>query len=168
MLVGSITICKGGAKPKDIINHIRHNGINKIPHEQYKFIETITICCGTNSIGNPHIDMESIKSDYDMLLRELINLFPNARIALFNIPPRSYSTPVVVSRIFEFNNFLFHISQSCYPNINFINLFREFILPNGYINKRFYSWDLLHFSMQGYDMVMSRISQFQRYGEYFS
>ena len=167
-LANSITICKGGAKPKDIIKHIRQHGIKLISYEQYQFIETVTICCGTNSIGNPRINMESIKSDYDMLLREIISLFPNARIALFNIPPRSYSSPIVVNRIFEFNNFLFHISQSCYPNISFINLFREFILPNGYINKRFYSWDLLHFSLQGYDIVMGRISEFQRYGEYFS
>ena len=164
-LPDSITVCKGGAKPKDIINHIRLNRL-KLPCNQS--IETVTICCGTNSIGNPHIDMESIKSDYDMLIREIISLYPNAHIALFNIPPRSYSSPIVVSRIFEFNNFLFYISQSCYPNISFINLFREFLLPNGYMNKRFYSWDLLHFSLQGYDIVTRRISEFQRYGEYFS
>ena len=164
-LPNSITICKGGAKPRDLIAHIRREGITC---QHYQFIETITICCGTNSVGNPYIDMESIKSDYDMLLREIIGLFPNARIALFNIPPRSYSTPIVVDRIFEFNNFLFHISQSCYPNISFINLFREFILPNGYLNKQFYIWDYLHFDLRGYDIVMDRISHFQRYREYFS
>lgn len=166
-LPNCVTVSVSGGKPSDILHHIRKNKFELIPEEKYSCIRSITVCCGTNSVGRPHIPLYELKSDFDMLLRELIGLFPNARIALVNVPPRRYSSPEVIDRIYDFNSFLYHIANSCYPKISFIDLFRQLLRPNRYINKRYYRSDLLHFNDLGTHMLMDKISEFHRYGEYF-
>lgn len=164
-LPNCVTVCVSGATPRDLLQHIRRNKFELIPDDQYRCIRSITICCGTNSLGRPHIPIGDIKSDYDMLVRELVGLFPTAKIALVNVPPRKYISPEVVDRIFDFNSFLYHIAQSYYAQFSFIDLFRQLLNPNKYINKHYYRPDLLHFNQFGNNMLMDRISEFNRYGK---
>ena len=166
VLPNSVTICRGGGKPRDIIPYLLENE-HILPRKNYKYIQSITLSCGTNAISNTHLNLDTIISDYDELLDSLCSLFPNAHIALFNIPPRSYKSPIIIQRIYEFNNYLFHIARECSHYISFINLFREFLSPHGYLKWNLYRGDLLHFSHLGNMLLSHRIADFQKYNDRF-
>ena len=160
-LPNSVTRCRGGGKPGDIIPYLMDNH-HILPREDYPHILTVTLSCGTNSLSDLRLNLGDIMSDYDELLKSICTLFPNAQIALFNIPPRSYRSRRFIHRIHTFNDFLFDIARFC-PFISYINLFRECLSPQGYLNWKLYRGDLLHFSHHGNMLLSHRISEFHRH-----
>ena len=64
-----------------------------VPHPSpYADIRSVTRVVGTN-VNSPNKGMPilDVVFDYEKLVHELIELFPNARIGLYNVLPRAYT-----------------------------------------------------------------------------
>ena len=85
----TVTMTKGGARMRDIIPLLDKSD-NLLAPSDYKNIKSVILCVGTNAINDLSCPLLYSFSDYDKVVRELIALFPNAIIGLFNIPPRFY------------------------------------------------------------------------------
>ena len=157
-LPGTVTITKGGCRITDILYMLKND--KKLSKDQYKGIETVTLCVGTNSVSKLDIPMVRILNDYDNLIREFTKLFPMARIGLFNIPPRKYLNFYHLVRLKSFNNCLFDFEIS-HPNAQLINMFWQLIDEWGYMDPKFFHRDFLHMSDLGKDMMRNVVSQFQ-------
>ena len=91
---GSISICKGGIRPGELLQLLP--GSTDILHpNEYEAIRTITVIVGTNALnvkspgkGMPLLD---VVYDFEKLIHDLKDLFPQARIGLYNILPRSHT-----------------------------------------------------------------------------
>lgn len=161
-LENCITLCKGGAIPRDILPLLKSNQ-TCLPPMSYTNIESITLSCGTNLIHKLAIPLADIFLEYDDLVGDLRALFPNAIISLFNIPPRPYSNYNVVRRINIFNNFLFDLCNNTYSGLCVLRLYWPFIKPDGFQHEKLYKHDFLHFSKAGVKILENYISELHRY-----
>ena len=155
----TITVTQGGCDVPQVLEVLKNS--NDILPSEYHNIKTVTVCVGTNSIAKAHIPLLQVISDYDKLIRELTALFPGALIGLFNIPPRKYSSVYHLCRIKSFNNFLYDL-ENFYTNTLLINLFWEYITPDGYLNLNYFNpRDHLHMNEEGKDLMRRAIFDFQ-------
>ena len=113
---------------------------------------------GTNDLTN-HMPVHVILSKYCELLEYLKRKLPNARILLFNIPPRYYPSIDLLFRIRAFNNSLLDLTN--FYDVEVIQLFWEFIDCYGYMVGQFYKRDFLHFSEAGISLVEKSIMEYQ-------
>ena len=91
----------------------------------------------------------------------LRELFPNARIGLFNVIPRSYSCRETVFRIEEFNTlFSRHISEIV-NGVTWIRLYWEFVNSFGYLRRELYGRKGLHLNFEGKKLMSKSIIGFQ-------
>ena len=147
----TVTLTKGGARMRDMIPLLDKN-VEKLDPVSYKDVQSVILCVGTNAINDLSVPLLECFSDYDKVVRELIGLFPNAKIGLFNIPPRFYRNVGILRCIVSFNNFLADLPNT-YKQARSIHLYWEFITQKGYMDARWYSNDFLHFSDAGKLMV---------------
>ena len=155
--INSLTVFKGGAKIKDIRPMVE----NKVPSVDVNQVKSVTLCVGTNNLTDRK-PLYQIINEYVDLVTYLSNTFPRARIGLFNVPPRFYSSIELLIRIRAFNNSLLDLTNF-YKNVEVIKVYWQFINPRGYpyMNVYLYKHDFLHFSESGVLMVKDYISSFQ-------
>ena len=155
----TITVTKGGCVVSDILEILKNS--DELHPSEYHKIRTVTVCVGTNSLSKAHVPLLAVMSDYDKLIRDLSGIFPEAVIGMFNVPPRKYSNIYHLCRIKSFNNFLYDL-ENVYKNTVLINLFWEYITPNGYLNLRFFDpRDHLHMSDEGKGLMRHAVFGFQ-------
>ena len=62
--------------------------------DNYDNIRSVTVIVGTNSLNvnrpGQGMPLLQVVSDYEKLIRDLMTLFPNARVGLYNVLPRVY------------------------------------------------------------------------------
>ena len=155
----SVTFFKGGAKIADIVPLLDHNFKTKNFDDIFlSKVKSITLSVGTNDLTN-HMPVHVILSKYCELLEYLKRKLPNARILLFNIPPRYYPSIDLLFRIRAFNNSLLDLTN--FYDVEVIQLFWEFIDCYGYMVGQFYKRDFLHFSEAGISLVEKSIMEYQ-------
>ena len=155
----SITLTKPGAKPCDIIPLLQDN----LDKSQLLKIKSVIIVVGTNSVsvdryGNcvPIID---VMYGYRTLVTDLLGIFPNTHIGLFNIPPKRWYNHRTPHRIKMFNMFLDECADT-YDNVTAIRMFEVF-LQDCRLNEMFYKPDGLHFSPPGTAYLTECFKSFQ-------
>ena len=160
----TVTLSKGGAHPKDILELLYSNQDTLEP-SKYTHMKSVTICVGTNALNvtkNRYIPMVDILTDYSNLVHELLRLFPNAKIGLFNVLPRLCLFRDTYSRITSFNMFLIDHIASLYDRVQCIVLYWEFVDSAGYLIPSLYSDDkFLHLSEPGKELMSDCISGYQ-------
>ena len=104
--INSLTVFKGGAKIKDIRPMVE----NKVPSVDVNQVKSVTLCVGTNNLTDRK-PLYQIINEYVDLVTYLSNTFPRARIGLFNVPPRFYSSIELLIRIRAFNNSLLDLTN---------------------------------------------------------
>ena len=152
-LPNTLNLCQGGARPNDLANLINDN----LDDIDTNLVKTVTISAGTNMVEYDRklkrfIPMLQVYSDYDHLIRVCIGLFPNAKLLLFNVPPRTYMFEYTHDRICMLNFFIRDLEKTYSPKVKYVPLYDEF-LYNGWLNNRLYQPDLLHFSREGVNLV---------------
>ena len=154
----SFTVCKGGAKIKDMKYLIDKTLEN--PNINVLKVESVTLSVGTNNLTD-NIPLHRVLNEYCELLEYIKCKFPKSRIGLFNVPPRFYPSEYLLVRIRAFNNFLLDLGNF-HRNVMTICLFWEFIDSYGYMNGSLFKNDYLHFSHQGLLLVKDHITWFQQ------
>ena len=159
-------ICKGGIHPKHVLP-LLSSCYDTLPREQYNDIKTVTLIVGTNALNingysNKGTPFFEVISDYISLIRELKKLFPNARMALFNVIPRASTNRKTPQRIIDFNIMLSQYVTEIIPNVVWIRLFREFLDFEGNLRRDLYGRDGVHLNPKGKKMMAQTISYFQQ------
>ena len=161
----SVHICKGGIHPSQVLQ-LLPGSCNILPPEQYNNIQTLTLVVGTNAINvtgySDPIPLLQVIHDYENLVNDLKKLFPNARIGLFNIIPRSYTCRETLHRIEIFNSlFSQHVAHT-WNNVVWIKLYWEFVNMFGYLKPELYGRMGLHLSFRGKKLMRHSIINFQQ------
>ena len=160
----TIILTKGGAHPKDILP-LLHSKHDVLEPSKYAHMKSVTICVGTNALNvtkSHYIPMINILADYNNLVSELLKLFPNAKIGLFNVLPRVCYYRDTYNRIGSFNMFLMDHIASVYDRIQCIVLYWEFVDSEGHLRPDLYNKDdFLHLSPQGNDLMADCIAGYQ-------
>ena len=161
-LPNTITLCKGGAGPRDLGEFLLENKDKFDPST----VKSVTLCAGTNLVEydkrvKRFIPMLEVYSDYDHLVRTCMGIFPNAKLILFNVPPRRYIFEYTHDRICLLNFFIRDLEKSYYGRVKFLPLYDEF-LYNGYLNPTLYLPDMLHFKKAGIQLVSRVIHRAQQ------
>ena len=164
-LPNTLVIARGGLKTKDVPD-LLHNKSHVIHPNNYHRCETVTLVVGTNDIDprNPlqELDILELLCEFNQLVMDLRNLFPNARLAIMNILPRSTTHPEGRMRIDCFNSVMQERIERK-PHATWIKLFRELLTPKGDLNMTYYSRGCLHLSPQGTEMMKRSIMEFQQF-----
>ena len=160
----TIHICKGGIHPKEVLQLLPCS-TDILPTNCYDSIRTITLIVGTNAINinnnSPRIPLLEVINDYNQLVLQLREIFPNARIGLFNIIPRAYSTSETLYRIETFNTVFFQHVIGNIPNVFWIRLYWEFIEESGHLKHDLYGKGGLHLKYKGKRLMSDTIINFQ-------
>ena len=159
----TVILSKGGAHPKDILD-LLHSNQSILDPQNYVHMKSVTLCVGTNALNvtnNQCIPMIDILTDYDNLVSELLKLFPNAKIGLFNVLPRVCYNRDTYNRIRSFNMFITDHIASMYSRVECIMLYWEFVDYEGYLIRGLFAKDFLHLSPQGKDLMSQCITEFQ-------
>ena len=162
---GTVSICKGGIQPHEVLQLLpSHQDV--LPHEHYNSIRTVTLIVGTNALNIPNHGrcrpLLDIVYDYEKLVHELTDLFPNARIGLFNVIPRAYSSIKTRHRIAMFNDIFSRHVVNLYPHLFWIRQYWEFVDDYGYLRQDLYGRDGVHLKRKGKLMMSKAIVNFQR------
>ena len=92
----------------------------------------------------------------------LRKLFPNARIRLFNVLPRSYTCVETRNRISLFNTiFDEHVSRRM-KGVSWLRLYWEFLDNYGYLRDDLYGRNGVHLKGKGKSIMARCIKNFQR------
>ena len=111
-----------------------------------------------NGRGIPFLD---IVFDYEKLISDLSQLFPNARIGLYNVLPRKFSTIETRDRIGAFNSlFQRHVVQH-FRNVYWIRQFWDFVDCRGYLRQDLFGKDGVHLKRKGKLLMGEAIAGFQ-------
>ena len=162
----TVSICKGGIQPHEVLQLLpSHQDI--LHHEQYDSIRTVTLIVGTNALnvppgrkkGRPVLD---VVYDYEKLIHELMDLFPNARIGLYNVIPRSYNSIETRRRIALFNDIFSDHVVTIYHNLFWIRQYWEFVDDFGFLRQDLYGKDGVHLKRKGKLLMSKAIVNFQR------
>lgn len=161
---GSISICKGGIKPDELLQ-LLPGSTDILPAEHYDKIRSVTVVVGTNALNvtKPGQGMPLLKvvADYERLIHDLKAMFPNARVGLYNVLPRSHSCEETVNRIKDFNNiFQCHVAPRI-DNVFWINQFHEFIDNWGFIREDLFGRLGIHLKGKGKGIMARCIKSFQ-------
>ena len=100
--------------------------------------------------------------DYEKLVHSLVKIFPNARIGLFNVLPRSYTCIETFDRIGIFNDIFESHFANTMPNVFWLRLYWEFVNPEGYLRPDLYGMKGLHLKNRGKIMMSKVIKSFQK------
>ena len=159
----AVIIAQGGGHPADMIPLLQKSA-DRLHPEDYMDIETVTICVGTNSLNVTHnrfIPMSDIIFDYNKLIIDIKNLFPNAKVGLFNVMPRTCNS-ATYWRINDFNMFIRDHVAPHFSDTYWIRLYNVFITPyNRQLKKELYGRGLLHLSPLGKGLMRNAIVCFQ-------
>lgn len=162
---GSLSICKGGIRPDELLQLLP--GSTDILHpNEYEDIRTVTVIVGTNALnvkspgkGMPLLD---VVEDFEKLIHDLKDLFPQARIGLYNILPRSHTCMETVDRIELFNKiFKDHVANRL-NNVFWIDHFWEFLDNRGSLRDDLYGRLGIHLKGKGKGMMARCIRSFQQ------
>ena len=161
---GSTSICKGGIGPNKLLQLIL-SSTDVLRPENYLRIRSVTVIVGTNAL---HVDraghgmpLLAVVSDYERLVHELVSLFPNARVGLYNVIPRAHRCMESVDRIKDFNNiFQSHVVPRL-RSVYWINNFWEFLDNRGFIRSDLYGRSGVHLKDKGKAMMAWYIENFQ-------
>lgn len=161
----SIHICKGGIHPKQVLP-LLPSSMDVLPPESYDNVRTVTLIVGTNALNvnnsSKTIPMLEVINDYEKLIVDLRVLFPNARIGLFNVLPRAYSTLETLRRIELFNSlFCEHVARII-PNVVWLKLYWDFVDTYGYLRSDLYGKDGIHLKFKGKKLMSHTITNFQQ------
>ena len=161
----TIKICKGGIHPRDVLG-LLPGSTDILPPQSYDNIRTVTLIVGTNAINvNGHskpTPLLEVIADYKALVSDLHKLFPNARLGLLNIIPRTYTCRETLFRIEHFNSlFSRHICEIV-PGVVWIRLYWEFVNDYGYLRQDLYGKDGLHLNFRGKKLMSRAIISFQQ------
>ena len=161
----TIKICKGGIHPRDVLG-LLPGSTDILPPQSYDKIRTVTLIVGTNAINvnghNKPIPLLDVIDDYKALVSDLHKLFPNARLGLLNIIPRTYTCRETLFRIEKFNSlFSRHICEIV-PGVMWIRLYWEFVNDYGYLRQDLYGKDGLHLNFRGKKLMSHAIISFQQ------
>lgn len=161
---GSLSICKGGISPDEVMQLLSHS--TDILHpEKYDQILTITLIVGTNALsvkspktGKPLLN---VVKDYEKLIQDLTETFPNARLGLYNVLPRAYICPETRQRIEMFNDILdAHIVPRLH-NVYWIRHFYDFLDEFGHMRYDLFGRLGIHLKPKGKAMMARVIKNYQ-------
>ena len=163
-VAGSSVICKGGIRPNEVLQLLPES-TEVIHPSDYDDVRSVTLIVGTNALnvdrpgkGMPFLD---VIFDYKTLVYDLRTLFPNARIGLLNVLPRSYKCVETRHRIELFNDlFDQHLAQWL-KSVYWIRLYWELVDENGYLRQDLYGKYGLHLKPKGKAMLARCIKSFQ-------
>ena len=139
--------CVGGSKIDDVTQKISNGKFQD--SIKSKNISHVFLCVGTNDLGAGY-SLYTILPRYEKLINLIKNIFPNAKINIFNVFPRKIVDHRLTETILRVNNGLFHMCRLL--RVTFIKFFYSF-LKNGFLNDTLYFKDLLHFSDIGLQMI---------------
>lgn len=162
---GSIHICKGGIRPNQVLQ-LLPSSTDVLPPECYDEIRTVTLVVGTNALNVSSTSetepLLKVIEDYKNLIYDLKELFPYARIGLFNVIPRAYSTIETRNRIELFNSlFCEHVADNI-PNVIWIKFYWELIDKYGYLRHDLYGRKGVHLKFNGKKLMANTIMNFQQ------
>ena len=142
-----INECVGGSKIDDVAQKINSSEFRD--SIKFKKVSYVFLCVGTNDLGAGY-SLYNILPRYEKLIISIKDIFPNAKINIFNVFPRKIVDYKLTENILRVNNGLYHMCRSL--GVIFIKFFYSF-LNNGFLNENLYFKDLLHFSNIGLQMV---------------
>ena len=162
---GTISIFKGGICPGELLR-LLPGSTDILPPERYSQIKTVTVVVGTNALnvkkpgkGMPFLD---VVCDFEQLIYNLRDFFPNARIGLYNVLPRAYSCSETCHRIELFNTiFEQHVTKHI-KNVFWIHQYSVFLDQYGFLRRDLYGRLGIHLKPKGKAMMAKCISNFQR------
>ena len=161
---GSVCIFKGGICPNEVLRLLP--GCMDILHpNNYVEIRSVTLVVGTNALNvnspNKGMPLLDVVFDYEKLVHELMQLFPNARIGLYNVLPRAYTCQETRARIEMFNTtFNEHVAPRL-KNVVWIRHYCEFLDQWGNLRYDLYGKRGLHLKPKGKAMMTRTIKNFQ-------
>ena len=136
-----------------------------VPHPSpYADIRSVTLVVGTN-VNSPNKSMPilDVVFDYEKLVHELMELFPNARIGLYKVLPRAYTCQETRARIEMFNTtFNEHVTPRL-KNVVWITHYCEFLDQWGNLRYDLYGNGKRgqHLKPKGKAMMTRTIKNFQ-------
>lgn len=161
----TVSICKGGIHPEDI-TQLLPTSQHILDHKQYDSIRTVTLVVGTNALNVPANGrakpLLDIIFSYEKVIDNLKTLFPNSRIGLYNVLPRSFYTNETKDRIGAFNDiFSRHVVQH-FSNVFWIKQYWDFVDRSGYLRQDLYGKDGIHLKAKGKALMFEAIHSFQQ------
>ena len=162
---GSTFIFKGGIHPNEVIR-LLPTSMDILHPTEYDEVKSVTLVVGTNALNvrrpGRAIPLMDVICDYEKLIYELTQFFPNAMIGLFNVIPRSYTCAETIDRIVLFNNlFSSHVTQH-FPKVFWIKLYWEFVDDYGYLRQDLYGKSGIHLKWKGKALMAKTIQGFQK------
>ena len=161
---GSTWICKGGIRPGELLQ-LLPGSIDNLHPEQYNSIRSVTVIVGTNALnvkspgkGMPFLD---VVHDFEKLIRDIKDLFPYARIGLYNVLPRAHMCIETVHRIQLFNTIFDNHLVNRLKNVVWIKHYWEFLDQSGSLRNDIYGKLGIHLKGKGKAMMVRRIRNFQ-------
>ncbi len=103
----------------------------------------------------------SVVEEYEKLVHELMVLFPNAKLGLFNVIPRAYKCEETRHRIESFNNIFDKHVVYRLKNVTWIRLYWEFIDERGFLRSDLYGKLGVHLKGRGKGLMARSIRNFQ-------
>ena len=162
---GSISIFKGGIRPHELLT-LLPSCVDILHPNCYDDIRSVTVVVGTNALNVKHPSkgkpLHEVVSDYEKLVLNLRDLFPNARVGLYNVLPRAYTCIETRDRIENFNTILEHYVAPRLQNIYWIHHYQEFLDEWGYLRSDVYGKRGIHLKPKGKAMMAKTIKNFQR------
>ena len=160
----TLHLFKGGIHPSEVIQ-LLPSCTDVLPPEAYDSVRTLTLIVGTNALNvTTHkrpVPLTQVIHDYEQLVLDLQKLFPNARIGLFNVIPRSYTCRETFYRIQMFNTIFSEHFVNAIPNIYWIRLYWEFVNEYGYLRDNLYGKGGVHLNFNGKKLMTKTITSFQ-------
>ena len=160
----TVSICKGGIHPKDV-TQLLPSAVDILHPDDYDGVRTVTLVVGTNALNIPsngrRIPFLDVVFDYEKLVSDLSQLFPNARIGLYNVLPRKYSTIETRDRIGAFNSLFQRHVVHHFKNVYWIRQFWDFVDFRGYLRQDLYGKDGVHLKGKGKLLMSRAIAGFQ-------
>ena len=164
MSKGVSTVCKGGISPDDVMQ-VLSNSTDILHPDKYKDIRTVTLIVGTNalSVNSPNTGkpLLGVIKDYEKLIVDLTETFPNATLGLYNVLPRAYKCLETRQRIEMFNNiFDAHIvPRLC--NVYWIRHYYDFLDDFRQMRHDLFGRLGIHLKPKGKAMMARVIKNFQ-------
>ena len=133
---GSVSICKSGIRPDEVLQMLP-DSLDVIHPKDYDNVKTLTLVVGTNALNvkrpRQGIPLLDVVEDYEKLIHDLIKLFPNARIGLYNVLPRAYTCTETRDRIKLFNTIFDNHVVCRLKKVFWIRQFWDFLDDAGFL-----------------------------------
>ena len=152
--------CQPGARVATVNNKIKDVFENNMVCREC--VDNVFIVCGGNDTENirSRKGMETLKKSFTLLIEDLSNFLPDARINVLSLIPRRLVDDGHLYRIHETNEFLTSLCPM-YKNCFLISIFtnylsykeRFFNYGEYYLNKKLFKSDRLHFSPLGQSVL---------------